>query len=243
MTGTLQHSHISIIAYLNVEGIKSRDESKNYEKDKYQLVKNLLFHGNFKRLLQYYRIFKNINRSNFPYIKGSDIIVDQIMNSSYEQPFFLFINFMEAHEPSTKWEIGLIGEKIQMLDISGKKIISSKRMNEIRERYMKSIHMLDKQFGRLLEYLKKMRMYENTMIIVTSDHGQALKEGRKVPYYGHGNFLYDEIIEVPLIIKFHGNRKIDVKNGNQSLVNLPGQIINAVEGNFDDFMTSEYVFS
>jgi hypothetical protein len=95
----------------------------------------------------------------------------------------------------------------------------------------------------LVEYLKKMRIYENTMIIVTSDHGQALKEGRKVPYYGHGNFLYDEIIEVPLIIKFHGNRKIDIKNGNQSLVNLPEQIISAVEGNFDDFMTSEYVFS
>ncbi|MGC8860228.1 MAG: sulfatase-like hydrolase/transferase [Thermoplasmata archaeon] len=233
--------------YMNIEEMNAVNEYKKYGKNRYQAAKNLLISGNFKEFCRYYKIHRRIIKRKrevgYPFIKGSDIIVDQIMNSSYEQPFFLFINLMEAHEPSAPWELDTDDRKIKYLDLAGKDIISEKRMNETREGYKRSLGILDRQFGRLVEYLKKMRIYENTMIIVTSDHGQALKEERKVPYYGHGNFLYDEIIEVPLIIKFHGNRKIDIKNGNQSLVNLPEQIISAVEGNFDDFMTSEYVFS
>jgi hypothetical protein len=232
---------------MNMEEMNAVNEYKKYGKNRYQAAKNLLISGNFKEFCRYYKIHRRIIKRKrevgYPFIKGSDIIVDQIMNSSYEQPFFLFINLMEAHEPSAPWELDTDDRKIKYLDLAGKDIISEKRMNETREGYKRSLGILDRQFGRLVEYLKKMKIYENTMIIVTSDHGQALKEERKVPYYGHGNFLYDEIIEVPLIIKFHGNRKIDIKNGNQSLVNLPEQIISAVEGNFDDFMTSEYVFS
>ena len=233
--------------YMTLEEMNAVNEYKRYGKNRYEAAKNLILSGNFQEFLKYYRIHKRIIKRKrevgYPFIKGSDLIFDHIMNSSYEEPFFIFINLMESHEPSALWELDIDDRKIKYLDLSGREIISEKKMERTRNGYKRSLEILDFQFGRLIKYLKKMKLYDNTMIIVTSDHGQALKEKRKIPYYGHGNFLYDEIIEVPLVIKFNNNVKINVKNWNQSLVNIPEQIKNSMEGSMDDYMTSEYVFS
>ena len=78
------------------------------------------------------------------------------------------------------------------------------------------------------------------MIIITSDHGQALKEKN---YYTHGLFLYDQIIEIPLIVKFPNNKKIIIsEHGYQSITHLNKLILNAVDGNILD-ITEEKVFS
>ena len=49
-----------------------------------------------------------------------------------------------------------------------------------------------------MRHLKAKNVYDQSLIIVLSDHGQAFRERN---YYGHGIFLYDEIVEVPLIGK------------------------------------------
>ena len=55
--------------------------------------------------------------------------------------------------------------------------------------------------GRLLEYLKQQQLYENTLILYTSDHGEYLG-------FHHlllkGNYMYDPLVKVPLIIKYPG---------------------------------------
>jgi len=94
-----------------------------------------------------------------------------------------------------------------------------------------------------MKFLKKLKIYENTLIIVTSDHGQALKETKKYPYYGHGAFLYDEIIKVPLIIKFPNNLKIEKKEGYQNLTYIPSLIENVIYGNYIDSLTGKVTFS
>jgi len=55
----------------------------------------------------------------------------------------------------------------------------------------------------LLRRLKELNLYDDTMIIITSDHGEE--------FYDHGAWLhmhslYNELIRIPLIIKFFGNR-------------------------------------
>ncbi|MEM3324893.1 MAG: sulfatase-like hydrolase/transferase, partial [Thermoplasmata archaeon] len=222
-------------------------EYKKYGKNRYHAARNLILSGNFKEFTKYYKIHKRILKKkrdmDYPFMKGSDLIVDHIINSSIESPFFIFINFMEMHEPSASWEEDRDDRRIKYLDLAGIEIIDNNKMQKTKEGYERSLINLDKQFGRLINYLKKLNIYNESMIILTSDHGQAMKENRKFPYYGHGNFLYDEIIEVPLIIKFPGNKKLKIFEGNQNLVNLPGQILNVIEGNIDDFLTKEEVFS
>jgi arylsulfatase A-like enzyme len=57
----------------------------------------------------------------------------------------------------------------------------------------------EKLIGPLIQKLKDMGMYDQTMIIFTSDHGEEFYEHHG---WGHGHSLYDESLKVPLIIKF-----------------------------------------
>jgi arylsulfatase A-like enzyme len=60
----------------------------------------------------------------------------------------------------------------------------------------------DAQVGHLLDALSSMNLMENTIVIVTADHGELLYEHEY--YFGHDIALYDECIMVPLIIHIPG---------------------------------------
>ncbi len=230
--------------YLSADEIAMvNDYRKKYGKNRKKTAINLMLKGNIKELKKYYNIYKKIMNKDHPYRKGADLIVNSIMDSSYREPFFMFINFMEVHDPVSKWELNKDSRVLTYMDILKKKTIPEKIIDEIRMGYKKSLNAVDLEFGKLMNFLKNTNKYENTLIILTSDHGQALKEPYRFPYYGHGNFLYNEIIEVPLIIKFPENRKIEQKEGYQSLTGIPDIIKNAVEKNFEDTLTNDVSFS
>lgn len=54
----------------------------------------------------------------------------------------------------------------------------------------------------LLSELKKLNIYENTMVVLLSDHGESFEDHSM---WEHGVQLYNELIRVPLIIKFPGS--------------------------------------
>ena len=61
-------------------------------------------------------------------------------------------------------------------------------------------------FKDLLSHLKEMDLYDNTLIVLTSDHGESLME-REDMYYTHDPYLYNEVIHVPLMLKLPGEEK------------------------------------
>lgn len=62
-----------------------------------------------------------------------------------------------------------------------------------------SIHQIDSDIvGRLVEDLRMLGLYDKTIIIITSDHGNLYGEHGK---FGHGYYLYDEVMRVPLILR------------------------------------------
>ncbi len=67
----------------------------------------------------------------------------------------------------------------------------------LRQEYDGEIAYWDNQFGRIIARLKENRLLENTMVVVTSDHGEEFLEHGKL---GHGWNLYDETIRVPLVL-------------------------------------------
>jgi len=78
-------------------------------KNKIELAMDILSNEGFRALKNYYDIYKKFKRNQkiagFPYNKQSDNIVNNIIESSFEQPFFMFINFMEVHEPVSMYEV------------------------------------------------------------------------------------------------------------------------------------------
>lgn len=69
---------------------------------------------------------------------------------------------------------------------------------EIRSRYVGEVRALDKAVGALLQGLKDRGLYEQTLILFTSDHGEGLGEHGTI---GHVRHLHRELVHVPFILK------------------------------------------
>ena len=198
------------------------------------------------RLYSYYKkIYRTLIKNGMPSLKGGDSLVNIVNNSSLESPFFLFVNTMEMHEPYLKREFRQDMKNPipprPALDLHGIKPYRNITLKRIRAAYYKQAEVSDNLFGKIISRLKSNGLYDDSIIILTSDHGNALREKN---YYGHGIYLYDEIVNIPLIIKFPKNIKIDIAKGYQTLVRLKDFIESAIGENIrSDTLSTPTVFS
>lgn len=79
--------------------------------------------------------------------------------------------------------------------------------------YMRVIHSVDRNVGRVLEYLATNDLLENTMIVYTSDQGFYMGE--------HGwfdkRFMYEESFRTPLLVRLPGGKKGDINEMVQNI--------------------------
>jgi len=66
--------------------------------------------------------------------------------------------------------------------------------------YDGEIRYEDTHLGRLIDSLKKSGLYDDALIIFTADHGEGM--GGHDYYFAHGENLYNDLIQVPLIVKY-----------------------------------------
>ncbi|MCX5884368.1 MAG: sulfatase-like hydrolase/transferase [Proteobacteria bacterium] len=160
---------------------------------------------------------------------GKRIAVD--LNSSafkwlekdHGQPFFLFINYMDAHTPylppppydgyfskippniilrnNPPPDASFVTAQTNLINsvISGDHQLTPEEKELTVSLYDGGILYLDHYLGFLFEKLKDLKAYDNTIIIITSDHGEAFGEHNQME---HGLTLYEEVLRVPLIIKY-----------------------------------------
>jgi choline-sulfatase len=76
------------------------------------------------------------------------------------------------------------------------------RVEELRQLYDAEIADTDRHFGRLLEGLRSRGLYDGTLVIFLADHGEGFDEHALL---GHGNSLYGELLNIPLIVKPAGD--------------------------------------
>lgn len=133
---------------------------------------------------------------------------------SSEKPFFLFLHCYDVHRyrPPEETEEFFVGEysgKLKKLRQKGNSLelrVNSNKFYQLTEedvRYLKDlydaeIYKTDSEFGKILLYLKRNDMYDDTVIIITSDHGEEFWEYGRT---GHGWSLHQNVLKVPLIIK------------------------------------------
>ncbi|MBI2893158.1 MAG: sulfatase [Deltaproteobacteria bacterium] len=111
-------------------------------------------------------------------------------------PFFLFAGYMDPHDPYFRHPY----DGTAVARVATPKPPSS-RASELRELYDGEIRYWDHSFGTLIAGLKRRGLYENTLIVVTSDHGEEFAEHGG---FWHGTTLYDEQVRVPLVARFPG---------------------------------------
>ena len=77
--------------------------------------------------------------------------------------------------------------------------------------YKNSAYQVDKQLKRVFDQLNEKNLLDETIVIVTSDHGQEFNDN-KMNYWGHGSNFTPAQIHVPLVIHWPGKEKQVVKH-------------------------------
>lgn len=99
-----------------------------------------------------------------------------------ERPFFAFLNYYDAHVPYRCPPP--FGERFRCQESDA-------------NAYHGAIAYLDQELDVLFTELDNRGMLENTVVVITSDHGEHLGEQ---DLWGHGNSLFPEVLHVPLIV-------------------------------------------
>jgi arylsulfatase A-like enzyme len=125
------------------------------------------------------------------------------------RPFFLALNYLDAHDPYVPpqpWR-HRFSKRLNpggRLDI-GENILPELTPAELRDEmdaYDGGIAYEDDQLGRLLRELDRRGLLRNTLVVVTSDHGEAFGVHGLLD---HGNALYFPLIHVPLVLAWPGH--------------------------------------
>lgn len=147
---------------------------------------------------------------------------------------FALMNYMDAHEPYQPHAEYLSGpvSKYDDLDISWNhqsltNPVSGLSANAVRDVYDASVRYIDAQVADLIKALRHAGRYDSSYVVVLSDHGQSLGEH---DYWGHGTYLYEEIVHVPLIIKPPEHSASRLIDESVSLRDVPEYILEEVRG-------------
>lgn len=123
----------------------------------------------------------------------------QFIDSS-TSPFFSFMFFESAHANYYFPPESVIREDY-IDDFNYLTVDVEEQIERIRNRYINATHHLDSQLGRVFEKLEEKKLLDNTIVIVTGDHGEEFMEKGR---WGHNSTFSQEQIQVPLLIYIPG---------------------------------------
>jgi arylsulfatase A-like enzyme len=163
----------------------------------------------------------------------NEAFFDWLRQRRPDRPFFAFVNYFDAHAPyvAPPGRQGRFGMRPKsradydflLLDMAQPNYRFSKRdILLARDCYDDCIAFLDDELGRLLEELRGQGLLENTVVIITSDHGEAIDDHG---HLGHGGSVYREEIDVPLVILAPGAPAGRVVGSPVSLRDLPATVV------------------
>jgi len=190
------------------------------------------FFSNFTSPSDYYMVYRraeDINREVFS-------LLDDV-NKKNER-FFLFINYMDAHGPympPTPYDKLFPGKDetfspsdfnaLEEQVMSLKRKITDKERQHLESQYDGGIAYMDFHIGALISRLKETGLYDNTLFIVTSDHGEAFGEKDLMQ---HGNSVYQNQVYVPLVIKYPGISRQEVVDTFVSAVDIMPTVLDTL---------------
>jgi arylsulfatase A-like enzyme len=132
-----------------------------------------------------------------------------------ERPFFTFLNYFDAHAPylapapfDSTYARGAAGAGERraeywrrMQRAFGPSPVPVDELSESLDGYDGAINYLDIQVDSVLQALAARRLLDNTLVIVTSDHGELFGEHGVIQ---HGNSMYLPVLHVPLFLRWPG---------------------------------------
>ncbi len=154
------------------------------------------------------RCYANFKKSTM--IDEAQLVTAQaklLIKRNRDKKFFLFIHYWDTHgpyAPPVRFYRKVISEStdngiLALLSRLRRGRHSRRVLKQKITRYLASIAYIDHEIGLIINALKNYGIQDQTLIVLTSDHGESLIEHGI--YFGHHG-LYDETIHVPLVLKY-----------------------------------------
>lgn len=121
-----------------------------------------------------------------------------------DKDFFFWLHFFDPHrpyDPPERFHPPDAPKKYLVYE-AAKDGFSEQERKWIRDLYAAEIEYVNESLVRVIAELKRQGIYEETLIVLTSDHGEEFWEHGG---FGHGFSLYNGVIRVPLTVKLPGN--------------------------------------
>jgi arylsulfatase A-like enzyme/Tfp pilus assembly protein PilF len=222
-------SHISILTgtYPSTHGVRNNGQIFNHPSIKlipsilknkgyhtYAITASYVLHSRFglsKDFDYYSNVAKNYSLSHsistqFIERKADEVVsIASVLTPTIKKPFFLWVHFFDPHAPYSPPPQFSHGSAV--------------------ESYKGEIEYTDAAIAKLLALIKNYHLDENTIICITSDHGESLGEHKEMT---HGHFLYNSTLRVPLIIKSN-NIKPKKISSFISLIDIAPTLLNLLD--------------
>lgn len=155
------------------------------------------------------RMFLNSQILSPPAERITNDFLEWHENRDPDRPYFAFLNYFDPHSPyhvqDESWDVFTELPEEERLRIRGQWILEHPRFTPddpveaqlAVDTYDAAVRYMDFHVGRLLDALERRGDLRNTLVIVTSDHGEHFGERG---LYLHGTSLYRPAIDVPLIV-------------------------------------------
>ncbi|MEN8679497.1 MAG: sulfatase-like hydrolase/transferase [Akkermansiaceae bacterium] len=155
-------------------------------------------------------IFSKVSLSNLhPLAKENGWLSDRyhvgemknwLREKQTESPYFLFHFFESSHARYYFPPESVIREPY-LEDLNYATVNPEEDIDLIRNRYINSVHHLDSQLGEMIQVLRDKGDLENTIVLITGDHGEEFLENGR---WGHNSEFTEQQVKVPLILHMPG---------------------------------------
>ena len=157
-----------------------------------------------------------------------------------DRPLFLFVNLMDAHRPyfigaEDAPEEGLLEELCVRVMNEGKP--PGELGQRVERRYEAALRSMDRSIGAFFHDLRHRGLFEDSVVVVTSDHGEAFGTHGVVE---HAKDVFEPLVSVPLVVKAPQQRDGRVIDENASLVDVPGLVARELPGHVGKALAGTY---
>jgi len=159
------------------------------------------------------RQLHELHPRDYPRVSSETTVDEAIawLEAHRSEPLFLYVHLLPPHspypapppfggrfDPDYAGDVQGLPETLMRIN-EGTLAITRRDLRHLRRQYQENLAYADHQVGRLLDALDRLALRERALVIVTADHGEAFREHG---FMLHSTTLYEEMIHVPLIVRF-----------------------------------------
>lgn len=210
--GYLKEKYLTLAETLKLKGYHTHAVVDNAN-----LAKKFLFHQGFDEYVEVWDHIEEKEQST-PFITQK--ILSFLNDYDKKRPFFLWVNYIEPHTPYVP-PAQFVEERPKGRDISQVKpkiIAAMRRIIKQKDIYDEghyiglydgAVKYVDAEIGKVIDLFFKKGLQQNTIFIITADHGEDL--GERNFYFNHGPLTFNAASRVPLIVYMPGLKSRRIK--------------------------------